>query len=206
MGEVVTAVVALVGVTIAVLAFWRDFADLRSRRYSERFKNLLEMKDVLATLGHYAGPHAVESAGTKHEKLLADLDVEARANAVMYMKAAGRLKRPGSMSVAVGMGVYGVVLITLVLSGVLPASTPDQDRTDVSLLVAQLILISIGLGAFIGGVFEGIGRWISRGIRLSVGHEDELTVDWWKSGVAGYQERRASRRAAKKSDVPVRTA
>ncbi|GAB3607041.1 hypothetical protein GCM10027413_24500 [Conyzicola nivalis] len=195
MGETITAIVGLTGVAVAVLIFWRDFADLRSRRYNERFKNLLEMKDVLAARGPYVGTSARESATAAHEAMLADLDAEARANAVMYMKSAARLKRPGSMSVAIGIGGYGIAIMWLVLSGVLPAIEPDSEHSAVSLFVAQLVLLGIGLGAFVGGVFEGVRRWLSRGIRLAVGHEDELTVDWWRQIAKGVREKRAARTA-----------
>ena len=33
MGELIAVVVAVAGVLLAVLSFWRDFADYRARRY-----------------------------------------------------------------------------------------------------------------------------------------------------------------------------
>jgi hypothetical protein len=187
MEEAITVVVALIGVALASLGFWRDFPDLRSRRYIERFKGLLEMSDVLAARGPYAGPNAAAAAAAVHDSMLAGLDLEARANAVMYMNSAGRLRRPGSMSVAVGMVLYGVIIVWLVLAGVLP-TTPAEEAVTVTTSVSQYILLGIALVSFGGGVVVGARRWVSRRIRLSMGHEDELTVVWWKRVGSGFRE------------------
>jgi hypothetical protein len=185
MGEVIAVVATLTGVVLAVLAFWRDFADYRAKRYCERFKTLLEMSDVLAARGPYSGQNAVASAATAHENLLAEFDVEARANAVMYVKTAGRLKRPGSLTLALGWCVYGVFLFWFTVSGSIAVGAPADESAAVYSSVAQLIVMGIALISMGRGVLEGFRRWASRGIRLSVGLADELTVDWWRRAAAG---------------------
>lgn len=198
MGEVIAGVVALIGVVLAALAFWRDFSDYRAKRYCERFKTLLEMSDVLTARGPYSGQDAV-AATSAHENLLAEFDVEARANAVMYVKTAGRLKRPGSLTLALGWCVYGVFLIWFTLSGSIAVGAPADESAAVASSVSQLIVIGIALMSFGRGVVEGFRRWSSRGIRLSVGLSDELTVDWWRGAAAGI---RASRDVAAEGPDP----
>ena len=191
----ITAVVTVFGVVLTTLGFWRDFPDFRSRRYSERFNGLLEMSDKLSERGPYAGPNAAAAAATAHEAMLAGLDLEARANAAMYMNSAGRLRRPGSMSVAVGMVVYGIVITWVVLAGVVP-SVPSGGAASTTTAVSQYILLGIALISLVGGIRSGGRRWRSRGIRLTIGHDDELTAVWWKRVGAGIREKLAARRGS----------
>ena len=195
MDGAITTAVALIGVALATLGFWRDFPDLRSRRYGERFKGLLEMSDELAKRGPYAGPNASATAATAHEATIAGLDLEARANAILYMNSAGRLRRPGSMSVAVGMIIYGIAIVWLIFAGVLPAAVHGEPIS-VTTAVSQYILLGIALISFAGGIVSAARRWVSRRIRLAIGHEDELTVVWWKRVVSGLREKSTARAGA----------
>jgi len=71
--------------------------------------------------------------------------------------------------------------------GVLP-TTPAEEAVTVTTSVSQYILLGIALVSFGGGVVVGARRWVSRRIRLSMGHEDELTVVWWKRVGSGFRE------------------
>ena len=91
---------------------------------------------------------------------------------------------------------YGVLLLWFVFSGTIPVDAPVNESAAVLTSVSQLIVIGIAFVSFGRGVLEGFRRWASRGIRLSVGHSDELTVDWWRRALASFRARRDGRAEA----------
>lgn len=171
----VPSIVAIVGATLSIFVFWRDFGDSRARRYNERFRALAEMAEVVRAQGPYAGPDAARGAAEAHDALLSTFDVERRAAAVLYLKAAGRLQRPGSMFVAFGLVAYAILLIVALVPGVLDVPLPTTDADAVIALVSKLTLLLVALGVFARGVIEAARRWESRQIRLALGHSDDLT-------------------------------
>lgn len=193
MTETLAVIVALLGAALAVLAFWRDFGDYRARRYQERFTALRSIATEIRNQGPYDGLDASSTSESAHARLLSQFDVESRANAVLYLKAAGRLNRAGSSSFALGLASYGILLIWLLLAGVFPRPADDSRSGADTLVIGQLIIGAIALGSFGRGVLEAARRWSSRGIRLAVGQSDDLTREAW---VRFWDNARENRRRA----------
>jgi hypothetical protein len=202
--DVVTAIAAVVGAILSVLVFWRDLGDWRARRYHERFKALGEMAETVRADGPYAGRAATEKAEEAHSALVASFDVERRATSVMYLKAAGRLQRPGSMFVAFGLIAYAALLIALLVPDVLDASVPAADAEAVVSPITKWLLLLIAVGVFVRGVIEGARRWESRQIRLALGHSDDLTraaATKYAEGIMEMARSRARANAQKPEEI-----
>lgn len=189
--EIIGAGVAIIGAALAVLAFWRDLGDYRARRYNERFKSLLDMSAAVSDLGPYAGVGVSSKSEKAHEAMLSQFDLEARANAVLYLQSAGRLNRAGSTILAGGLLVYGAVLA--VIPFVMPGTAPAEQSPEATIgaFLARALFVVLGLG-FVGrGVVESVRRWSTRRIRLAVGASDDLTREAMKEIIEGLRARSA---------------
>lgn len=173
MTETVTAILTVIGAVVALFAsagpaLWHA----RSERYVQRSRAFRELHEAQMARGSIADPLDAPRAAAAHEEMGAGLDLEARANAAMYMKTAGLLQRPGSLAWALGLITYAIYLTWLTITVLL---TPTDN--------ALGLWISVGIIGVIASVLwlAGITQWrrsrSTRWLRLTVGLAEPVNLE-----------------------------
>lgn len=173
MAETVTAILTVIGAVVALLAsagpaLWHA----RSERYFQRSRAFRELHAAHTSRGAIADPVDTPRAAAAHKEMGASLDLEARANAAMYMKTAGLLQRHGSFALAFGLTTYAIYLTWLTITALV---TPAGN--------AMGLWISVGITGVIASALwlAGITQWrrarSSRWLRLTVGLTEPVSLE-----------------------------
>lgn len=166
--------VSILGALIAFVGVVYKISSSRGKHYLERSTGLLLLRKELSDQGAYEGRTASTESEEAHRRLLATLDLESRANAVLYLNSAGRLARPGSYVLASVYGVYALSMGYLLLLGLaLPTNGTDPTSATVALLFQLVTLLTL---AWLS-VWQFRRRRQSLRIRRAVGTIDELTIE-----------------------------
>ncbi|TXN29767.1 hypothetical protein [Lacisediminihabitans profunda] len=190
-----TAAVAVGGLVIAATNTWTAISDVRASRFLGRAKGLLELRDLVVVEGPLQGSHVSENADKAHADLVLELEQESRANAVLYLDAAARLARPGSMLTGAGELVYGALLIWLAARD-FPWSSSTADARAIPAIIVSAVLALIALIVVGVGIRQIVRRLKTRRLRKRVGALDDLTVEGsaWIKEVPGAVARKLRRR------------
>jgi hypothetical protein len=172
----VTALVAVGGLVIAGANSWAAISDLQASRFLSRTKGLLELRDLVVAEGPLRGSHASKNADKSHALLVLELEHESRANAVLYLDAASRLAKPGSLIFGIGELVYGAALMWLAISG-FPWSSSIADAHEVPAISASAVFVLVALIVIGVGIRQIIRRLNTRRLRNRVGALDDLTAE-----------------------------
>lgn len=172
----VTAVVAVGGLVIAATNTWMAISDARASRFLDRAKGLLELRDLVTAEGPVQGSHASKDADKAQAELVLELEEESRANAVLYLDAAARLAKPGSLLTGAGELVYGALLIWLAIRG-FPWSSSTADSRAISAIVVSAVLVLVAVIVIGVGIRQIVRRLKTRRLRKRVGTLDDLTVE-----------------------------
>lgn len=111
MSDSVSTILTVLGAVIALFAsagpaIWNS----RSERYLRRSRAFRELHVTFDSLSQVSELVGSQRAPVAHERFTIDLDLEARANAAMYLKAVGRLSRPGSFAKALVLIIYAAMM------------------------------------------------------------------------------------------------
>jgi len=179
----VAPIVAALGAVGALVSFTLKYLSSRGTHYLERTRGLLEMKTVVENLGVVTGPAASMRAEEAHLELIQSFEVEARANAILYLRAAARLKRPGSIITPFLWIGYSLFVFFLVFSSPSTANAPVV--SPIFTTIAAIALLLVALAVLIVAIVTVIRRFVTRSIRKEMGHIDDLTregFDWvWQA-------------------------
>ena len=188
MAETVTAILTVIGAVVALFAsagpaLWHA----RSERYFQQSRAFRELHASHMAQGSIADQVGTPRAATAHEEMVTGLDLEARANAAMYMKTAGLLQRPGSLVWALGLITYAIYLTWLTVAVLL---TPTDN--------ALGMWISVGITGVIASVLwlSGISQWrrwrSTRSLRFTIGLTEPISLEALVA-IAGNIKRSASK-------------
>lgn len=169
-------VIGLGGLVIGVLNTLAALSDVRAKRFFSRATSLLKLRDVMAGEGPLQGKNTSAMTEDAHDELLSQLEREARANTILYLNAAARLAKPGSLIVGVGELVYGV-LVGWVAFHPLPWTTATDATNSVVAASGKVTLLLIAIVVVALGAQQIVRRVRTRALRKRVGTLDDLTIE-----------------------------
>lgn len=170
-----TSTVAIGGLLVTFLSVMHAIAQTRGKRYLERSKGLADLALILKEQGHSVGPDASAETQAAHAMLVQQVGAEARANAILYLDAAGRLRKPGSYVTALFLLLYGGVMAFTALHSLIPtygsvAQTNGAWIAKAVFLLCAVIMVTLGSRAF-------RRRESTRRIRARMGIVDPISVE-----------------------------
>lgn len=179
-----------------ILALTNSFAvlsDSRGTRYLDRTRGLVELHELVTRQGSLEGESASAKSKEAHARLLERLDVEARANAVLYLDATARLSKGGSIFAALLFFAYAALL--LVFGARLPLEISSQ--TDLIIAVGVMLVFLTAASILMAlGVRQLVRRMGTRRLNGDIGRMDELSPEGlaWIKGLPTSIARRRSER------------
>lgn len=130
--------------TITAIGVITKFRQSRGGVYLTRAQGLFTLHDELSARGPIAWETSASDADTAHSEFLSSIDLEARANAYLFVRSVGRLGRPGSFVTASGQLLYGIFLVALAVVQLLQAPASPESKL-VSALTASAIFALAGI-------------------------------------------------------------
>lgn len=169
-------VAALGTLIIGAVSAWNALSHARSARFLDRTKSLLELQEILESRGPLTGDDASARSPTAHSELLSRFELEARANAVLYLKSSARLTRPGSVVTGALLTVYGIFVAAIAFAQ-LGAIKPQSAAAQIGIWIACGVFCVIGIAISGFGMRHFARRLESRDIRSLIGRKDDLTAE-----------------------------
>jgi hypothetical protein len=170
----ITPITALGGIGIAAINASVGISDARANRFFNRSKDLLELRDVVTGGGPLQGERISRKTEEAHKNLLRKFELEARANAVLYLEATSRLSKPGSIRIGLGEVAYGVFLIWLVANSHWNSRTEAQA---IGVIIAAVVFLIPAMVLIVLGVRQFDRRLRTRRLRGKMGVLDDLTIE-----------------------------
>ena len=193
----IAPIVAALGAVGALVSFTLKYLSSRGTHFLERTRGLLEMKNLVQELGEVTGPAASVRAAEAHLELVQSYEVEVRANAILYLRATARLKRPGSI-ITPFLWIGYSVFVFFVLSNELSAATFLATNPILN-TIGGIALGLVALAVLVVAIVTVIRRFVTRSIRKEMGHIDDLTLEgagWvWRAWEKWRTRARANRHA-----------
>lgn len=174
--SIIASGIGIGGLAVAVFNASTVVLERRAQRFFDRSKQLVELNLMVAELGPLSGASASKRADRAHTELVARVDLEIRANALLYLNSAGRLTRPGSLPWGIFSAAYGVVVAALAINEILDmgpsdVSSPGNNWISVLILgVIAAVLLTFGLNQ----IYK---RAETRLLRRAIGQLDDLTIE-----------------------------
>lgn len=176
MFDLLTLLVALGTLVVGAVSVWNAVSDARAARFLDRTRGLLELRKIIESRGPLAGEDASSRSLSAHWDLLSGFELEARANAVLYLQATARLARPGSVVTGVALIGYGIFIIVMAFAQ-LDGSAPTSVTAQVVLWIIFGVFCLAGTAITVWGVRHFARRLASRRIHRLIGRKDDLTVE-----------------------------
>lgn len=173
------------GVAVTVFTLIYEARQSRGSANLSRAIGFFELHDRLIERGPLTDPAASKTAAQAHASLLLKLEREGRAQSVLYLKNAARLRRPGDFIRAILLIAYGGGL-TIGAFGNLAHTGTLSSQTGVSALVGFIVLGAFGAPLLIVGFTQLARRLESRRIRREIGLMDSSTLEGIETDVRGF--------------------
>jgi hypothetical protein len=175
------------GVAVAVFNLIYSAQQARGGANLSRAMGFFDLHDRLQERGPLTEPAASKAAEQAHAILLLRLEREARAQSVLYLKNAARLRRPGDFIRAILLIAYGGAL-TIDAIGNLTETGTLSTQAEVSALVGFVVLGAFGIPLLIVGLTQFVRRLESRRIRREVGLMDSTTLEGMRANARGFAD------------------
>jgi hypothetical protein len=173
------------GVAVTVFTLIYKARQSRGSANLSRAIGFFDLHDRLVERGPLTDPAASKTAEQAHAGLLVKLEREGRAQSVLYLKNAARLRRPGDFIRAILLIAYGGGL-TIGAFGNLAHAGSLSTRTEASALVGFIVLGAFGVPLLIVGFTQLARRLETRRIRREVGLMDSSTLEGIDANVRGF--------------------
>ncbi len=170
MDPIVSTTLGAAGLLVALASTTHAIFLSNGKRFLERARGLADLRASLEIAGPLQSDHASADAVRVHKRLLADLDSESRANAVLYLQVVGRLVRPGSFLLSALHVVYGFVMVSLITNSPDKTVATSAATAWVNIVVALIAVVLIGFGVW--GFFR---RLKTRQLRKKIGIVDPVS-------------------------------
>lgn len=190
--QITTTIVSAAGLLLAAATSWITLSRPLEKRYLQRAESLLSLHDAMAQRRLPKAERSKEHRKAR-KTLLNSMLLEAHANAALYVRSAGRLRRPGSYLVAIGLFAYAIIMASVSGSILSQGALPIIDAV-VALVIAAGAVTLAAVAAL-----QWRHRSITRQIRKQVGAFEEASVEGVKTMVLG--ARKLATRPSNSTDV-----
>jgi hypothetical protein len=174
------------GVAVAVFNLIYSARQARGGANLARAMGFFDLHDRLQERGALKDPAASQAAEQAHRTLLLQLEREGRAQSVLYLKNAARLRRPGDFVRAILLIGYGGAL-TIGAVGNLTQTGTLSTQLQVSALVGFVVLGAFGVPLLVIGITQFVRRLETRRIRREVGLMDSSTFEGMRANMRALQ-------------------
>jgi hypothetical protein len=173
------------GVAVTVFTLIYKARQSRGSANLSRAMGFFDLHDRLVERGPLIDPAKSKTAEQAHASLLLKLEREGRAQSVLYLRNAARLRRPGDFIRAVLLIAYGGGLTVAAFGNLAHAGTLSS-QTEVSAVVGFIVLGAFGVPLLIVGFTQLARRLETRRIRREIGLMDSSTLEGIQANVRGF--------------------